>query len=1123
MNKKTILKWTGIGIGVIVIGVYALFLILPIFLSGVLNSKSGEIAKMVKDASGFDVKLEKMRVLTTPKLTAGFKVGHAEVSLPTGEKILDAEGFQLKMSLLPLLARKIEIDKVSVEKVNADIVFDKLIPPTPTEPAAPSQPMAPLPFGLKLSNRLPDITVNNYDVLLENQYEISGHKVDISDFVFNKKVKISADGSFKLKDRTQFNYDVKVLNKIMPDIDLNTLVFAPGVTQEAAQNQPPVDIKGILDDIYELYLTADVKTDIKVSGNADDPQITGMLDADNISLAVNGARLPQSTVKMKFSGDKIDMDTELYTAQKELTKLIGNFKTGKSPKIDLTCKSNATLTSIITIAKSVAQTFGINDLNTLSANGALDADFNLKSDLKNLKSSGHLNLASGNLAYGLYDVAVDNINANVLFNDNSINIKDSGFSIAGYPLKISGTVNDRAEADINLIAQKLQIKGLLAALGQMQLLKENDFRSGDLSFDVSVKGRLDQPKIKADVAVSNLNVKNIPANIAVAVPDTQIQAGDKDIDIKRAYVILGSSRVDITGKIADYMTNKINFDIKAVGNMLAADMANFMPPGTVLKSAGSLPLDVAITGNDKAQDISVKMTATPSNYLTIVDSDLLAGKNTLINSDIKIANDTAKLENTGLFIDNLSNPLVNVKGSIVNLSKTPKLSGFNVSTVRETTISIPGVDDGKALVNADINLSGAADNPAISGTVTIPSVTMPAELITVSNILLNINSPNSVVITGRGTVANLKSGGVTATNLSGDFSLRDNIVYITNIAGDCFAGKLGGSASYGLADGKVGAVMTGTGMDAEAAIAGGAGIKNALSGKLGWNANVNLQGATYEEQMKTLTGKVSFNIDDGTFGNIGRFENYLLAENLMNNVIIKTALAGVTALPAIKNASEFKTMSGDMTFSNGWANLSPIKVSGPATAYYITGQYQLLNGSANLVILGRLAAETVALLGPLGDLSVDKLTSYIPTFGTLTGSVIGAMTEKAASTDTSVIPQLSSGNTKYKDFKVNFNGGVESKSSVKSFKWLSNLDPADIQQMNIQEQVQSVKDTVQQMKDTGVQNVTTGVQNVKEQAQNVQQQAQDVKQNVQQNVQDVKQQLQNTKQQVQDLKNLFKN
>ena len=62
--------------------------------------------------------------------------------------------------------------------------------------------------------------------------------------------------------------------------------------------------------------------------------------------------------------------------------------------------------------------------------------------------------------------------------------------------------------------------------------------------------------------------------------------------------------------------------------------------------------------------------------------------------------------------------------------------------------------------------------------------------------------------------------------------------------------------------------------------------------------------------MKNLKGKASFEISDGTLGNIGRFENILLAQNLQSNSIIKAAVSSVSSLPAIKNTAEFKTIKG---------------------------------------------------------------------------------------------------------------------------------------------------------------------------------------------------------------------
>jgi hypothetical protein len=281
----------------------------------------------------------------------------------------------------------------------------------------------------------------------------------------------------------------------------------------------------------------------------------------------------------------------------------------------------------------------------------------------------------------------------------------------------------------------------------------------------------------------------------------------------------------------------------------------------------------------------------------------------------------------------------------------------------------------------------------------------------------------------------------------------------------------------------------GSDMNATKAIEGTSGIKNALSGKLGFNANVTLSGTTDTEMIKNLKGKASFEIKDGELGNIGRLENFLLAENITSNSIMKSAINSITSLSTIKNTAKFNTISGDLNFSNGWANLSPVKFSGTSMAYYITGKYNILNATANIVVLGRLSADIVKLLGPVGELSVSKLTSYIPKFGTSTAKIINAMTTNPKGENTASIPSIST--TNYKDFKVIFNGGVESKSSVKSFKWLSTCDTSAIETTSVKEQVQTAKQTVQTAIQEKKDAITATIQEEKAQAQESKQQLQD--------------------------------
>lgn len=1134
--SKRVLKIAAITASSLIAVLYILFLSAPLFLNGVLNSYSADISKMVEEASGFKLKLENLQILTTPKLTAGLKAGHIEVSLSTDEKFLSADNVQGKISLLPLLMRKIEIDMAGADNLNVNLkvqkdgkfLIENYIPQADNSNDTQPQNSAaePLPFGIKLSNHLPDIILNNYnlsfiDMQTDKSYYFSGNKIKISDFILNKKVKVLADGKVLLQDRNQFNYDVKIFNKIMPDMDLNELVFSPK-TENAPAGQPiSLNVIDIFKAIHNNYVTADLKADVKTFGTPDNINWSGTVNVSNLGAAVDNKKLPSSNIDITLKGNKINLYSKLYTAEKELTEVVADIKTGKHPKIDLNCKSDAKFKSIFDMADSIAKSFGYHDLDTLTATGGIDADFSLKSDMKKVESSGYLKIPSSSITYKLYNAYIKDIKADIDFSGDTVNIKDAGFKVAEQPLKVNGTISNDINAHV--IADKLQLKALLVAAGQLGLLKDNDIKSGTLSLDASLTGKLDKPVPKVSLNVDNVNIKNIPSNTSVilmssnadvntdgksftggidinnlkvlnpvaniSAPKSKISFGQKDINIDNAYVLLNNSRIDITGMVSDYTTKDINFDINAKGNILSSDVKSMIPADLrkEVASAGSLPLSVKITGNDKAQNIAVNLSANTSNYVSILSVDALKGKNTVIKSDIKIANDSLKLSDTGVYANGVG--VLEVKGSVNNLSKSQTLA-LDISTPQQISMEIPTLKKSNLKAKGNISVSGAAVNPVLKGNIDIPVITIPDMLLKMENMSVNLNG---VIANGKGTLAKFTSGGITAQNLTSDFSFKDNVFYLKNLTGEAFDGKINGNISYNIINGKIGVIFKGSGMNAEKAIAGAAGLKNALSGTLGFDANVTLHGATDVEMMKNLKGKVSFEITDGTFGNIGRFENYLFAQNLQSNSIIKAAINSVAALPTVKNTAEFKSVSGNMAFNNGWASLSPIKTSGPSMSSYITGKYNLLNATANVIVLGRISAEVVSLLGPLGDLSVSKLTSYIPKFGTLTGNLINALTTDPKSENVSAIPLLSSGNKNYKDFKVVFNGGVESRSSVKSFKWLSKCDTSEIEQVTVKEQIENTKQAIQEAKQHKVEQLQKSLEESRAKAQEAKQQMQDAK------------------------------
>lgn len=1043
MLKKIIL-----GVSIFFITVYVLFLVLPFFLNGIVNSYSDDISKIVEESSGFKVKLEDIRILTTPKLTAGIGVRHVEAALPTGETFLNVDFVQGKMSLLPLLLRKIEFDIVSADNLNVNLKIKKdgkflledYIVQTTTEqkPEETQEPFV-LPLGIKLSNHLPDIAAKNYNISLidaqtDKAYSIYGEKFAVSDFILNKKIKINALGTVMFQDREQFHYDVKVLNKVMPDIDINDLLNPTEEVEKAASEPVDINILDIFKALYNNYLTADLVANITTDGTFEDVKLNGDLQVSNLGISVDGAKLPASNIDLKFKNNKINMYTKLYSAQNDLTELVGNFKTGKHPSIDLNFKSNAGFKGLIDIVDSVAKSFGYKELDSLTATGRIDADFNIKSNLKKVESSGYIKVPSASLLYRAQNISINDIKANIDLSNNMVSIKDTGLSVLNQPLSIKGTIGQDAVADISILANRLQLKSLLLAAGQMALLKENAVNSGTLSMDIDLKGKLDKIVPKIDISIDNVNVKNIPSNTALTVqnstvnlltdgkqaggllkvnnakvinpaltlsaPEANLTFGEKDIDINKTYVLLEGSRIDITGKIYDYLSQTVKMDILA-------------------KGIGQICL----------------------------------------------------------------------KGSIADIYKTQKLD-LNLYSTEQVSMAIPGFKNSNIKTNFNLKIGGVAVNPTLNGTVSVPSISIPDMLLTITDLKASLNGP---IVNGKGTVSKFASGTIVAETLSSDFNLKDNIFYLRNLTGKAFDGKVGGNISYNIENGHIGVKFNGTDMNAEKAIAGAAGIKNALSGKLKFDADVTLHGTTDIEMMKNLKGKASFEISDGQLGNIGRFENFLFADNISSNSVMKAAVNSISVLPAVKNTAEFKYISGNLNFNNGWANLNPVKTSGPSMAYYVTGKYNLLNATANVVVLGRLSAEVVKLLGPVGELSVDKLTSFIPKFGQATAKIINAMTTDPKGENIAAIPALSSGNKNYKDFKVQFNGGVESRSSVKSFKWLSKCDTSAIETVNVKEQVQETKQAVQQAIQDKKNAINTRLEEQRKAAEEAKQQMQDAK------------------------------
>ena len=106
--------------GAIIAGVLAVFYIvylfvLPSFIK--LDFVKNMAKSAAKEQAGVDLKLGNIKLLTGFPLKAGVEVNDVELICSNGEKTLQAEKVNAKVSLLPLILKKIRISSINIENL----------------------------------------------------------------------------------------------------------------------------------------------------------------------------------------------------------------------------------------------------------------------------------------------------------------------------------------------------------------------------------------------------------------------------------------------------------------------------------------------------------------------------------------------------------------------------------------------------------------------------------------------------------------------------------------------------------------------------------------------------------------------------------------------------------------------------------------------------------------------------------------------------------------------------------------------------------------------------------------------------------------------------------------------
>ena len=1139
-----------------------------------INTYKSDIQKLAKDTANLGIDFENAKIVTTPLLGAGIKADNISIKLPDDSVLFSAENIKTRISLPSLFLLTVKVSCLEVEKpfVNLEIAngndfkiltfVENLLNAGKEQKLESGNQNAENPEGFQFNPtwiriKVPCVRLNNYKVLvndLKSKHYLDLHGEELTLGYFNGK-------TAKIKTYAELFSDEN--KNITANVDINTFLPAPQpALDEEDDPAERIDIPFVNPvEMYRNYdLKANLDTKLRVRNSKSGINSYGYFDIEGLTLKVSHLVLPESYLRAKTFGTTVNLDTNIYPMKDQNIQVLGKLNYGHNPKMDLSIKTaKIQFNDMVILAKAFLDSLYIkNELNQIKAEGYIVSDCNIKTNFKKLKSNGSIVIKDGGVAVRNLDKVLSNANINLILDNNILDIKDSSLLVNQSKIAFDGKIDEKSVADITVKADEIPLPVLFHAFAPKEIREAYNFRSGNATLDLDVKGKL--KKAVAGIrfglndlnfadGANNFNIRNgklsgeffcdsktlggkisndnfkfiMPkTSSTVSVPKLGVEVADKNIMIEENQIKLNNSSViNYSGEVINYeklksikllADGKINTDdlVKVIGK-------EFKP---FIHSAGNIPVKLTVEGNKNKQTLFAQALSDKSNFITPVDFKNLEGKNISLQSVVDFKGNRIKIKKTGLFTRTVT---IDEKGNeVINLDEVLGIDGTIAgNTINLIKITMPKELQGKIYVfpQSLFNLKGRAfvfgeaSSPRMRGGFTLSNLSIPELLLTLREASLNFRGHeagfdvNDLILNGsdiqtKGTfslvpasvfnilnldvssrylnadkllkvadramkyvpqspapasqsapadipvlirngsinMARIVSGNINVNNTTSRIALNRNVFYLNNLRTNIFKGRVNGNISMNLLTSLMNIKVRGNGVDVEQALLDAAAMKDTLSGTAKFDTDISLQGATYEEQMRSLKGKVNFEVSDGQFGPFGKLENLILAENIRESQFFQTTIGSVLSGLLTIDTTHFSELIGTLTFNDGICHIEPITSLGNILSLHVFGDFDLLRNYADMKVRARMASLVSNLLGPLGAINPANLLNSAASLNVVTAKAFSIFCEMVPEDEIAILPSFSSS---YVDnaatkFQIVVRGDVAKPLTlVKSFKWLA--------------------------------------------------------------------------------------
>lgn len=1137
---------------------------LPYFLNKKDYSKL--LTESIKKETGLVLIIHKYKLSVSPSLSINFKADDIQLFYPDKKQILNIRNANVNISTLYLLFKEIKIDKIKSDEIQFSTKLLKSGKTTFQEYIETHIPVSYRNNKYRFSQTTPVVDVKKYIIKIKDEesgqkFKILGNSFKIKQNINPLDIDLITGGSFYCQNKKYADYNLKISIPKVLFKDYNKKLF---------------DISA--DNLYKYSFYANLTADLKVhEKNQKFDSLSGKANIDKFVIQIGNKKLPPSYFHIQLNKDKAFLSSKFYTNPDESTDITANIKMKKPYEIDMKCFcKKADISNLQQLSISLLEILKIkNNLAELTTNGTLSADFNLKTNLKTVKSNGILNLKNVSISHKKIPLKISETNALIDFSNDEINIKKCFAKVNSQPVKLTGTIDKTAYGNLILSAQNLDLNHIMNAFEVLKPQKNMTVTSGKLFLNIKLQGKLDKAKPQIDAKILNFSGSETTNKIKISIKEILVSATstkenysgkikinnfllkqkdipnssdsvksqnitaefDKDnILIHPSKINLGNAKITLKGEIKNYLGRPETI-LDAGGTIDTLLLESFVPLEYKNKiyTKGYLPVKITLKNTEKATEAEVYILSNKDNYFTAVQINNFSTTNMLTKISAKLENEDITIKDLSLYYASSLNSLIKkpdcsifkkaitIKGKIKQPFTKPTFDNIHILIPENINAALPDLKNSKADITADVLLNGDMKAPVLTGNLNITNLSIPQYLINIKSAIFNFNkniitaritnlkvksmdistdfiapsdflktqkinyiklssnyldtnylmelmplmkqaaySPGVefpyVISNGKIYIKTCKIGDLKASNITGDLSSQKNILYIKNMFADTYGGKTAGKITCNLPYSSIKAELQGRNLDAAAAAMAILPKQQQISGKLNFDTSLDMFGTTIQQQMKSMKGTANVLINNGHLGQLGRFEHFLYAQNLLSQRLIYASLNSAKQAIKPKDTGYITYLKGILNFRNGYVHLSPVTTAGPQMSMYITGNINMLNNEADLEILGKISSEVSSSMGILGRMTIKEFLDEHTNYGQTVANLFNFCNSELPEMDISKIPELSP-DYKYqtKNFRVLIAGDTESVKAVKSFTW---INPIGTKQKILKEKINQTLNSV---------------------------------------------------------------